>query len=522
MAKKKTSQASAPPSPPPPPLGAVIHFGASSVTLLVGELPPGGAVNVLEYLEKPLPLARDIFRSGVVTRPVMEQAAAIISDFQQSIVEYGIPASNVRSFTTNILAEASNHEIFLNRMQITSGSRVELIDDGDMTRLIYQTTVRLLKSNPAIAEANTLVSHIGPGNTRALYFQKGRIQGYSSYRLGIFRTREAVNAEIGAAQQLLHIEEQIRGVVDYLATDYSDTKVDFHVAIGTEIQSTAPHIVKPEHGACLIPLKDLEKFTERLAAMSADEIVRKLHVSYSGSEGVAAALQTNLALARRFDDKVLVVPEGDFHRDLLMDLLANNSQTRTFQDEVLQAAREVGKKFKTDHKHAGHVALFAQKLFQELQPLHGLDAKHEMLMRVAAILHEVGMFVSAREHHKHSLYLILNTEVFGLSLKDRTLVALLARYIRRYNPDPNHPHFSDLSREERMTVIKLSAILRVADALDRSHSQRIKDIRMRRERDTFYIDAVGVNDVTVEQFAINSKSDIFQEIYGYEIVVAPV
>jgi exopolyphosphatase/guanosine-5'-triphosphate,3'-diphosphate pyrophosphatase len=320
---------------------------------------------------------------------------------------------------------------------------------------------------------------------------------------------------------LLHIEEQIRGVVDYLATDYSDVKVDFHVAIGTEIQSASPHVVKPKQGACFIPLKELEKFTERLASMSPDEMVRRLHLSYSGIEGMVAALQTNLALARRFDDKVLVVPEGDFHRDLLMDLLANNPQTRTFQDEVLQAAREIGKKFKTDHPHAAHVALFAQKVFQELQPLHGLDAKLELLMRVAAILHEVGMFVSAREHHKHSLYLILNTEIFGLSLKDRTLVALFARYIRRYNPDPSHPHFSDLSREDRMTVIKLAAILRIADALDRSHSQRIKDIRLKREGDIFHIEALGVNDVTVEQLAINSKSDIFQEIYGCEVVLTP-
>ena len=501
---------------------AVIHFGASAVTLVVGETGPAGEVSVLDYLEIPLPLARDIFRSGVVTRPVMEQAAAILRDFQHSLKEYAVPASAVRSFTTNILSEASNHEIFLNRMQVTSGARVELIDDGDMTRLIYQTTVRLLKSNPQIANASTLVSHIGPGNTRALYFEKGRIQGYSSYRLGIFRTREAVaRAETGAAQQLLHIEEQIRGVVDYLATDYSGAKVDFHVAIGTEIQSAAPHIVKPRQGACYITLKELESFTESLAAMSADEMVRRLHLHYSGSEGMVAALQTNLALARRFGDKIVVVPEGDFHRDLLMGLLVNTPQTRTFQDEVLQAAREVGKKFKTDHKHAEHVADFAQRIFEELQPLHGLDAKHELLMRVAATLHEVGMFVSAREHHKHSLYLILNTEIFGLSAKDRTLVALFARYIRRYNPDPSHPHFSDLTREERMTVVKLASILRIADALDRSHSQRIKDIRLKRDGDTFHIEAKGVNDVTVEQLAINAKCDLFQEIFGCEVVLTP-
>ncbi|HSJ01020.1 MAG TPA: hypothetical protein VK956_01150 [Verrucomicrobium sp.] len=510
--------------PSAPPLSvetaAVVHFGATSVTLVVGEKDSEGNVSVLDYLEKPLPMARDIFRSGMLSRPVMEQAAAILKEFQLTLEEYAVPVASLRCFTTNILAEAANHEIFLNRMQVTSGTAVDLIDDGDMTRLIYQTAVRLLKSNPEIANANTLVSHIGPGNTRALHFVKGRITAYSSYRLGIFRTREAVaRSEAGAAQHLAHIEEQIRGVVDHLATDYSDATPDFHVAIGTEIQCAAPLIVKSVNGASQIPLKDLAKFTESIAAMSADEMVRKLHLHYTGSEGMTAALQTNLALARRFNDKEILVPEGDFQKDLLLDLLANNPQTKTFQDEVLQAAREVAKKYKTDHKHAEHVANFAQQIFTELQDLHGLDAKYALLLRVAAILHETGMFVSAREHHKHSLYLILNTEIFGLSVKDRTLVALLARYHRRYNPDSNHPHFSDLSRADRMTVFKLAGILRVADSLDRSHSQRIKSVKMRREGDAFVIETSGVEDTTVEQLAISSKCDIFQEIYGYEAVL---
>jgi len=499
---------------------AVIHFGATSVTLLVGERTSMGAYTVLDHLEMPLPLARDIFRSGMVTRPVMEQAAAALRDFQQTLEEYAVPVNALRCVTTNILSEASNHEIFLNRMQVTSGARVELIDDGDMTRLIYQTAVRLLKSNPEIENANTLVSHIGPGNTRALYFHKGRIAAYSSYRLGIYRTREAmIHEESASANQLSHIEEQIRGVVDHLAMDYSQAEVDYHVAIGTEIQCTAPLIVKPKQGASFIPLKQLEKFTETLAGMNANEMVRRLHLHYTGSEGMVPALQTNLALARRFADKVLVVPEGDFQKDLLMDLLANNPQTKTFQDEVLQAAREIGKKFKTDHKHAEHVAKFAQQIFHSLQDLHGLDAKHELLLRVAVILHEVGMFVSPREHHKHSLYIILNTEIFGLSAKDRTLVALLARYHRRYNPDSNHPHFADLTREERMTVFKLAAILRLADSLDRSHSQRIKAIQLKRERDSLFVETTGVEDTTVEQLAVNSKCDIFQQIYGYEPVL---
>ena len=145
----------------------------------------------------------------------------------------------------------------------------------------------------------------------------------------------------------------------------------------------------------------------------------------------------------------------------------------------------------------------------------------ELVLRVAATLHEVGMFISPREHHKHSLYILLHTEIFGLSTQDREMVALLARYHRRYNPEPSHPHFADLSRGERMTVLKLAALLRVADALDRSHSQRIKSIQLRPEGSRLSLLTQGVDDVTVEQIAINSKCDLFREIYGYDITLVP-
>jgi exopolyphosphatase/guanosine-5'-triphosphate,3'-diphosphate pyrophosphatase len=188
---------------------------------------------------------------------------------------------------------------------------------------------------------------------------------------------------------------------------------------------------------------------------------------------------------------------------------------------VLQAARVIARKYNTDRPHAEHVASLAQQIFRELRDLHGLEARHELLLRVAAILHEVGLFLSPREHHKHSLYIILNTEIFGLGARDRVLVALLARYHRRYNPDPNHPHFSDLAREDRMMVFKLAGILRIADALDRSHSRRIREIKMRREADTLVIETPGVEDTTVEQLAINGKCDIFEEIYGLAVALRP-
>jgi exopolyphosphatase/guanosine-5'-triphosphate,3'-diphosphate pyrophosphatase len=224
-------------------------------------------------------------------------------------------------------------------------------------------------------------------------------------------------------------------------------------------------------------------------------------------------------LARRFGDEQVWVPGGDFQRELVMDLMTGSPLANTFQEEVVQAATDIGVKYKTDRKHAQHVAAMAQQLFRELQPMHALDTKYELVLRVAAILHEVGMFISPREHHKHSLYVLLNTEIFGLSSSERMMVALLARYHRRYNPDASHPHFSDLTREQRLVIFKLAALLRIADALDRSHAQRIRTIQLRPEAGRLVIVTPGVEDTTVEQLAINSKCDLFREIYGYEIIL---
>ena len=501
---------------------ALIYMGASSLSLMIATRAPDGTMSGLEHLDKPLPAARDIFRTGTVARSTMEQAATILRDYMKSVREYGIPASRVRLYTTNILSEATNPEVFLNRLQVTSGCDVSLLDEGEMTRLIYLAAVRMLKQNPALAEENTLISHIGPGNTRALFFKQGRIAAYTSYRLGIFRAREAVTAmeETDNPNKLAHLEEQIKGVVDHLAQDFSNVKVQHHVAIGAEIQSVAPHIASEKHGACTVSEQQLSKFTEKLSLLSPDQLVRQLHVHYTGSEGIVPALQTNLALARRFGDEFIHVPARDFQRDLMLDLMSDSSLTATFQEEIISSAQELAKKYKTDHRHAEHVALFAQQIFRELRHLHNLEPKHELLLRVAAILHEVGMFVNAREHHKHSMYLILNTELFGISTEDRIIVALLARYHRRYNPESNHPHFSELSREERMVVFKLAAILRIADCLDRSHSQRIKTIHLRPKGDRLSILTPGVEDTTIEQLAIHSKCDLFREIFGFEVLLS--
>jgi exopolyphosphatase/guanosine-5'-triphosphate,3'-diphosphate pyrophosphatase len=142
-----------------------------------------------------------------------------------------------------------------------------------------------------------------------------------------------------------------------------------------------------------------------------------------------------------------------------------------------------------------------------------------VLLYIASLLHAIGNFVSNRSMHKHSMYLIRNSELFGLSKKDLLLVALIARYHRRASPQPTHDGFASLPRDERVAVAKLAAILRVAIALDDSRSQRIRKLSCEVRDDRLLVLVDDVEDLSLEQLAIKEGGVLFEETYGLQVVI---
>jgi exopolyphosphatase/guanosine-5'-triphosphate,3'-diphosphate pyrophosphatase len=186
---------------------------------------------------------------------------------------------------------------------------------------------------------------------------------------------------------------------------------------------------------------------------------------------------------------------------------------------VLRSARILAGRYQSDPSHGEHVGNLCTRFFDELAELHHLTPHDALLLQVAAILHEVGTYVSPRAHHKHSEYLILNSEVFGLDRNDVTIVAQVARYHRHAVPSPDHPGYAALGIDDRIRVSKLAALLRVADALERTHAQRVSQIEFRRESGKLRLRLPGLADAAVERLAMASKADLFEQVFGLAVVI---
>ncbi len=509
-----------PQNPPPAPesLTTALHIGASSVSMIVAERATDGTLTPVDFLEKPAPLARDIFRMGNVSLGTTERVVSIIKGYQKSLAELGIdPHGVTRAAATNILSEARNHESFMNRIRVACGLRVATIDDGEMTRLIYLKTRRRLRDMPAMRKGNTLVVHVGPGNTRALLFNNSLITRYTSYRLGTHRTREAVEGSHAEGPALLRvIREHAFSNLAQIRFDYSDVTIDGLVIIGSEVQSITEALIK---SGTSCPLKTLRQFTADTAGVSDDSLVKRFHLDYQTAEALLPALEINLAIAETLKLKEIHIPSSEYEQGLLHDLLVSRDLTGAFAEEVLRSARILAGRYQSDPKHGEHVGNLCEKFFTELADLHQLSAHDSLLLQVAAILHEVGTYVSPRAHHKHSEYIILNSEVFGLDRMDVTVVALVARYHRHSGPVLDHPSYAALSTEDRIRVCKLAALLRVADALERTHAQRVSQIEIHHESGKLRIRLPGLADAAVERLAMASKADLFEQIFGLTVVI---
>jgi len=507
----------------PPSIQASIHIGASSISMLVVEThhDESGATNLQpgDFLEQTVPIARDIFQRGSIRRSTIERCVQILNGYQETLHELGATDdTKLRAVATNILLESSNYDAFLNRVQIGCGIEIDPLDDGEMTRLIYLKTRRRLRDTPSMKRRTTLVIHVGPGNTRVLLFKNGRISDYTNYRLGVYRTNEAVrNNEGGEHQFNKNIREHIRSLVSQIHHNYSDVGLEEIVLLGYEIQHFSHTLTEP--GESKSSPHELAKLTKEVSAMNEENRVKKYQLDYNTAQAIVPALEINLAIAQSLNVDVIRLPGSDYERGLLLDLPASFSLTEGFQTEVIHSAQSLAKKFKIHRSHSNQVTKLSQQIFEQTSDLHQLNEHDALLLTCAAILHECGNFISVRAHHKHSHYIILNSEIFGLGARDISIIALIARYHRKSGPKMSHTSYRTLQSEDRIRVSKLSAILRIADALDRSHSARIGDISTRVEKQKLIISLIGIADLSVEQLAMRSKSDLFHDIFGLRVTL---
>ncbi len=504
---------------------AVIDIGTSSIRMAIGEITPDGNVRTLEELTQAVSLGKDTFTRGEITRQTIEDSVRVLERYRELLNAYGISRPDqLRCVATSAVREASNKLAFIDRVYIATGFQVEPLDESEVSRITYLGIQPTLKQHPDLASARSIVVEVGAGSTEVLVVDRGQVVFSHTYNLGSLRLRqtlEALRTPRDKEREIMenHIDRFISQVMQQI--DDEKPVVPEIIALGGDFRFAAHELVKDhiEESLAKIDLDTFGSFVNAMFPLSDDELMHEYHLTFSDAETLGPALLTLLKFARKMQVEHIRVSDVNLRDGLLQDMAHSGAWTDDFVDQALNSAIELGRKYSFDESHARHVAHLSRMLFVALQPVHRLDPRFSVLLKIAALLHEIGMYIGVSSYHKHSMYLIQNSELFGLSRRDLALVAHVARYHRRASPKPTHPGYTSLDREDRVLVAKLAGMLRIADALDRSYSQRIKEFACSIQGERLIISIPGVEDLSLEQVALKQTVTLFEETFGLSVLL---
>ena len=510
---------------------AVIEIGSTGIRLVVAEIDGAGGYKVLDRAGKQSRIGRDVFATGMVSREAVRECMAVLASFRELIRGYGIAPKDASVIATSALREAQNRDTFVDRVALQTGFVVTIVEDIEENHLMYLGVQHALQDErKLLSKSNALILEVGGGSTEIMLLRRGRMAGAHSLRIGTVRIDEQVRgAGVSHAYLRQYLEDNVRTACDHLDAELPLESVKTFIVIGSDARLAASRLT-PQGSAAdglaasggeyysIIGRSEFISFADEAAGMSPEDCVAKLRVPWADAEGIGYSLTIERLFLERTGADAVVVPNVSIREGLLLRAsLGHDAGIETeMRAQVVASAASLGRKFHYDEAHARHVADLSLAIFDALVREHGLGRRERLLLELGGILHDVGTFIKTSGHHKHGEYIVANSEIFGLNRVDLTIVANVVRYHRKAPPASTHVNFIALPREDRIVVMKLAAIVRVADALDRGHDQRVRDATFERREERFAIKAPGVADLSLERLSLAEKGDMFEDVFGLE------
>lgn len=495
---------------------AAIDIGSNALRLRVVEATEAGQLREITSERAAVRLGQDVFLTGRLTATAIASAVDALRAFRDVMKAAGVDA--YRAVATSAVREASNADVLVERIAREVGIKLEVIEGVEEARLVRVAVARAVR----IGDRRALLVDIGGGSVELTWLAGEEPRASVSLPMGTVRLQEAflgqdaITPERRALlmeyiERLLHEAYLLRG-----------PKPDVVVATGGNAEALAQlsPVTTPDGPGFDVArtraLRDeLEKIPPRerrerynLRGDRADVIIPAMYVLGTIAESAAAS--------------TVVAPGVGLKDGILAELV--DREFRVWDERGEEAAVEaqiveLGRRYRFDEAHAMHVAALASSLFDQLEPLHRFGREERALLRLAALAHDVGDFIGYESHHKHTYYIVANTDIMGLGGERRELVANVARYHRKAHPDLAHMGYRKLDRRGREVVGKLAGILRLADAFDREHLGKVRELVARVDRARVSLRAKGEGDLSLEIWTAARKADLLEKVFERKVVV---
>jgi len=495
---------------------AAIDIGSNSIRMEAAEVVPGLGTRILASDREVTRLGESVFRTGSVTEEALKATCAVLA--RMADLYRRLDVAGVRAVATSAIRDTRNQRDFLIRASEAAGTPVEIISGREEARLIHLG----VENTWPQPDRRVLIIDIGGGSVEIVAAERGRMVEAFSKPLGAVRLKEAFLKEDPPSQRQLHqMVEYVQAKLNAPVARLGHTGWDRVIATSATAAAVAgavariPRNKREEIDRLRIGTPLVRKLYTKLCGLSLAGRRKITGIGPKRAEIIVPGLAVLLEFMEQFRLAGFYYSRAGVRDGIIADLAARNvgaERTRLSRDQRREV-QQMGRRYGVDVDHARKVAEIGNLLFGALQSLHGLPSGCGKLLEATAYLHDVGHYISGVSHHKHSYYVVSNSDLAGFTDRERYLIAALCRYHRKALPNPQHSVFQTLSTEERRILLMLIPILRLADNLDRSRDQRIQGIECCLRNGDVELQVRANGDIDLEQWGAERAGEAFQQIY---------
>lgn len=502
---------------------AAIDVGSYDLEMKIFEISGKGGMKQIDDIRYRLDLGSDTYAEGKVSYEAVNELCGILKEFQTIMKSYKV--SDYKAYGTSAVRETKNTKILLDQVRQRTGIKIDVLSNSEQRFMDYKSIASKTEDFDKMMEKGTAILDIGGGSIQISLFEKGSLISTQNMRLGVLRLQERLNRLDAASSK-------IEGLIDEIATAQlsvfkkmylKDCRIENIIVVDDYLSVILQNPALTGERPGVIDVDQYMSFLESVQSRTLLEIAGTLNIPRESAMLMFISGVLVKRIVKMMDASLLWAPGVTLCDGIAYEYAEQHKIFKVehdFEKDILSSAENISKRYMGSKKRGETLERIALTIFDSMKRIHGLGKRERLLLQLAARLHDCGKYISMVNLGECSYNIIMSTEIIGLSHKERETVANVVKYnhepfVYYYNADGR----SLLDEDAYLVVAKLTAILRVANGLDRSHKQKFKDVKTVVKDGQLVIQVDTEEDITLERGLFTKRADFFEEVYSIRPVI---
>lgn len=497
---------------------AAIYIGSYEVSLKIFEFSQKKRNHEIDHIRSRLDLGRDVFTEGSIGYERVDELCDTLKEFLHIMQGYKVEKYEV--YASTVIRDASNELFVLDQIFLRTGIHVKVISNSEHRFISYKSVAGRAPFEKMI-QTSAAVVDVGGAGIQVTLIRKGQIITTQYMDIGTIRLRSIMNEGYTLQHYEMQMEEYINKNIEVFRSLYLSEGMDYCIFMNDYCMELVKKMEKNHQEEDLIRSDKFVKFIDKLLKKNLEEISAELNLSNDRDPLIVPSMLLFKAIVKNLGVKEIWVPGMNINDGIAYDYAQRNrlvQEAHDFEADILSASVNLSKHYHSYSPHTEALAVLSVQIYDTMKKVHGLGKRERLLLQVASILHDCGKYVSISDSPVCTYHIIMASEIIGLSHNEREIVALTVLY-NTLPLDDYSELYDKIDQDSYLVVAKLSAILRVANALDQSHKQKYQKIRVSTKGRELVFTVETMNDISLEQGLFEAKTLYFENVFSMKPVI---